>query len=102
MGVQGRVAGPLSVYGNVDNFRCLDVAGTTTRGGASVRIGPASWLVRPAVRGGMAYSGSDVYHTVGAGVTLGRRYGGRVTVDRQPLAGGATLVLIQIGGYIAF
>ena len=41
IGIQGRVAGPVSVYASVDNFRCLDLAGTTSRMGLSVRIGRA-------------------------------------------------------------
>lgn len=103
VGVKGRVAGPVSVYANVDNFRCVDVAGTTSRGGLSVRVGRGGWLLRPAVRTGLAYDGTDVSHTVGASLTLGRRYGGRVILDRQPLAeGDDVLVLFQIGGYISF
>ena len=35
---------------------------------------------------------------VGASLPVGRRYGGRIIIDRQPLSGGATLVLMQIGG----
>ena len=102
VGIEGRVAGPVSAYGNVDNYRCLDLAGTTTRFGASVRFGRPGWLVRPALRAGIAYEGRDTLHTVGASLTLGRRYGGRFVVDRQPLSDGTTLVLLQIGGYISF
>ena len=35
---------------------------------------------------------------VGASLPVGRRYGGRIIIDRQPLSGGVTLVLMQIGG----
>ena len=41
VGIQGRVAGPVSGYGSADNYRCLDVAGKTTRAGISVRLGRA-------------------------------------------------------------
>ena len=102
VGIEGRVAGPVSVYGNVDNYRCPDLADTTTRFGVSVRLGRDDWLVRPALRGGLAYEGSETLHTVGVSLTLGRRYGGRVIIDRQPLSDGVTLVLIQIGGYLSF
>ena len=34
---------------------------------------------------------------VGASLPVGRRYGGRIIIDRQPLSGGATLALMQIG-----
>ena len=54
VGVKGRVAGPVSVYASVDNFRCVDVAGTTSRGGLSIRIGRGEWLLRPAARAGLA------------------------------------------------
>ena len=102
VGIQGRVAGPVSGYGNADNYRCLDVAGKTTRAGISVGLGRAQWLVRPAVREGLAYDGHEVFHTIGASLTLGRRYGGRLIVDRQRVSGGAVLVLLRIGGYISF
>ena len=102
VGIEGRLAGRLSAYGSVDNYRCLDLAGTTSRVGASVRFGRSGWIVRPAVRSGLAYDGDELSHTVGASLTLGRRYGGRIIVDRQPGSGGPALVLIQIGGYISF
>ncbi len=102
VGIEGRVAGPLSVYGSVDNYRCLDLAGTSSRVGASVRLGHPSWIVRPAVRSGLAYDGGKIFHTVGASLTLGRRYGGRIIVNRQAVSEGPAFVLIQIGGYIAF
>ena len=86
----------------MDNYRCLDVAGKTTRAGISVRLGRAQGLVRPAVREGLAYDGHEVFHTIGASLTLGRRYGGRLIVDRQRVSGGAVLVLLRIGGYISF
>ena len=85
VGLEGRVAGTVSAYGSVDNYRCLELADTTTRIGVSVGLGGAAWLVRPAVRGGLAYDGSGTAHTVGASLTLGRRYGGRLIVDNQPL-----------------
>ena len=103
VGIQGRVAGPVSAYVNVDNFRCSDFVGTTSRAGISVRFGPSGWLLRPAVRGGMAYDGADILRTFGASLTLGRRYGGRVILDRQPLADSDdALVLFQVGGYLSF
>ena len=99
VGIEGRVAGPVSVYGSVDNYRCTDFADTSTRVGVSVRLGPADWLIRPAVRAGAEIEGSG---TVGASLTLGRRYGARFIVDRQPVPGGPALVLFQMGGYISF
>ena len=102
IGIEGRVTGPVSAYGSVDNYRCLDLAGTTTRVGASLLLGRSNWLVRPAVRGGLAYDGDESFHTVGASLTFGRRYGARFIVDRQPLSSGPALVLIQMGGYITF
>ena len=96
VGIEGRVAGPLSVYGSVDNYRCLDLAGTASRVGASVRLGHSGWIVRPAVRSGLAYD------TVGASLTLGRRCGGRIIVNRQAVSEGPAFTLIQIGGYISF
>ena len=103
VGVQARVADPVSVYANVDNWRCIDAAGTSSRGGLSARLGRADWLVRPAARAGLVYDGNDILHTLGASLTLGRRYGGRVILDRQPLKDSDdALVLFQIGGYVSF
>ena len=57
----------------------------------------------PIARAGLAHTGSEVVHTLGASLTLGRRYGGRVILDRQPLSDrDGALVLFQIGGYISF
>ena len=102
VGLLGRVAGPVWVYTSVDNYRCGEVTGQSSRSGLSIRIGRGEWLVRPALRTGLAYGGADVSHTFGASLTLGRRYGGRLILDRQPVEGGDALVLFQIGGYITF
>lgn len=102
VGILGNVAGPVSAYVNVDNYRCAESAGTTIRAGGSLLLGRAEWLIRPAARGGLAFGGTDAVHTIGGSLTLGRRYGGRIILDRQPLEGGGALVLFQIGGYISF
>ena len=103
MGIEGRVAGPASVYGMVETYRCVEVPETSSRLGVSVRLGDSDWSVRPAVRSGLEYSDDgDVSHTVGASLTFGRRYGARFIVDRWVLPGGASLVLLQIGGYVSF
>lgn len=102
VGMEGRVAGPLSLYGMVETYRCVNLAGSASRIGPSVLIGRSSWLIRPAVRAGIEYDGGDLSHTVGAGLTFGRRYGARFFVDRGVLSSGAPIVLIRIGGYISF
>ncbi len=102
VGVEGRVAGPVSAYGMVENYRCVDLAGTASRLGASVRLGRSGWLVRPAVRVGLEYDGGDVLHNVGGSLTLGRRYGARFIVNRGVVPGGASIVLLQLGGYVSF
>ena len=103
MGIEGRVAGRASAYGMVETYRCVEVPETSSRLGISVRLGDSDWSVRPAVRGGLEYSDDgDVSRTVGASLTFGRRYGARFIVDRWDLPGGASLVLLQIGGYVSF
>ena len=102
VGIEGRVAGPASVYGMVENYRCVDLAGASSRLGVSVHLGRADWLVRPAMRGGLEYDGGDISHTVGASMTFGRRYGARFIVDRGAVPGGPALVLLQMGGYVSF
>ena len=102
VGIDGRVAGPLSVYGMVETYRCVALAGSANRIGTSVLLGRQSWAVRPAVRAGIEYDGGDVSHTVGGSLTFGRRYGARFAVDRGVLPGGGTIVLLRMGGYISF
>ena len=103
VGIEGRVAGPVSAYVNVDNYRCSEFTGQSSRAGVSVRFGPSEWLLRPAARGGLVYSGGDVLNTLGASLTLGRRYGGRIIFDRQsPVDDADGLILFQVGGYISF
>ncbi len=50
VGISGRVAGPVSLYGMVEYYRCADIAGSANRIGASVLLGRSGWVVRPALR----------------------------------------------------
>ncbi len=100
--MNGQVGGPASLYGMVEEYRCIDFAGSALRFGASLRLGPASWLVRPAVRGGVEFDGGDLSPTLGASLTMGRRYGGRVVLHRGQPTDNGTIVLVQLGGYLAF
>ena len=102
IGLNGRVAGPVSLYGMVENYRCVDFVGSANRLGASVRFGYLRWLVRPALRWGIEYDGGHVSQTAGASLTFGRRYGARVIVHLGDFVGGNTLVLFQMGGYVSF
>ena len=102
VGINGSVAGPVSLYGMVETYRCVDLAGSANRIGLSVRLGRARWLIRPAVRAGLEYDGGDVSNTVGAGLTFGRRYGARFFFGRGVLSSGASIVLLNMGGYISF
>ena len=73
-------------------------AGWRRRYGSGSPIG----LVRPALRAGFEYNDDDaISHTVGASLTFGRRYGARFIVDRWSVSG-ASLVLLQVGGYVSF
>ena len=103
VGVERRVAGPASVYGMVETYRCTEAPETSSRLGASLRLGDSGWSVRPAVRSGLEYNDDgEVSHTVGASVTFGRRYGARFIVDRWAVPSGAPLVLLHLGGYVSF
>ncbi len=102
MALNGRLGGPVSLYGMVEEYRCIDFAGSALRFGASIRLGPASWLVRPGVHGGLEYDGGDLSRTYGASLTTGRRYGGRVVLHRGQATENGTIVLVQLGGYLAF
>ncbi len=55
VGISGRVAGPVSLYGMVENYRCADIAGSANRIGASALLGRSGWVVRPALRAGIEY-----------------------------------------------
>jgi hypothetical protein len=101
VGINGRVAGPVSLYGMVESYRCVDLAGSANRVGASVLLGRSRWFVRPALRAGIEYDAGDVSPTAGASLTFGRRYGARFIVHVGNVSGG-TLVLFQMGGYISF
>lgn len=102
VGINGRVAGSVSLYGMVENYRCADLAGSANRIGASVLLGHSSWLVRPALHAGIEYDAGDVSPTAGASLTFGRRYGARFIVHLGNVSGGTSIVLFQMGGYISF
>ena len=76
-GIKGRLAGPVSLYGMVETYRCADFAGSANHIGTSVGLGRDRWFVRPALRAGIEYDGGDVSPTAGASLTFGRRYGAR-------------------------
>lgn len=46
VGIKGRVAGPVSLCGMIETYRCADFAGSANRIGTSVRLGRARWFVR--------------------------------------------------------
>ena len=102
VGISGRVAGSVSLYGMVENYRCADLAGSANRIGASVRLGRSGWLVRPALRAGIEYDGGNVSPTAGASLTFGRRYGARFILHVGDGSGDTNIVLFQMGGYISF
>lgn len=102
VGINGYLAGPVSLYGMVENYRCVDLAGTANRLGASVLLGRSSWFVRPAVRLGVEYDNGEVSETVGASFTLGRQYGARFIVHFGDFSRDPSIVLFQMGGYISF
>ncbi|MDE2980357.1 MAG: hypothetical protein OXU74_04100 [Gemmatimonadota bacterium] len=121
VGIDARVAGPVSLYGMVENYRCaqwshvIDLSGGITgtiihprrtgsdyRIGASFLLGRSSWLVRPALRAGIQYDGGDhVEPTAGASLTFGRRYGARLIVHLDE-CGSTVCERYQMGGYISF
>ncbi len=102
VGVSGRVAGPVSLYGMVEHYRCADLAGSANRIGASVLLGRSGWVVRPALRAGIEYDGGGVSPTAGASLTFGRRYGARFILHVGDGSDDTNIVLFQMGGYISF
>ena len=121
VGINARVAGPVSLYGMVENYRCaerteaIDLGGGITgtahhprragsdyRIGASVLLGRSSWLVRPALRAGIQYDGGDYFEpTAGASLTFGRRYGARFILNIEE-CGSTACARFQMGGYVSF
>ena len=102
VGINGRVVGPVSLYGMVETYRCADRAGADNRIGASVLLGRSSWLVRPALRAGIVYgSGDYVGPTAGASLTFGRRYGARFILHVAE-CGSTACERFQMGGYVSF
>ena len=102
VGLEGRVAGPVSLYGMVENYRCVNLVGSANRLGASVLLGRESWFVRPSLRTGIEYDAGEVSSTAAATLTFGRRYGARFSVHRGDETAAGVLVLFQLGGYITF
>ena len=49
----------------VENYRCVDLAGTANRAGASVLLGRFRWFVRPAPQLGIEYDNGEVSETIG-------------------------------------
>ena len=122
VGINVRVAGPVSLYGMVENYRCSertehadnpgDAISVTRiyprrvasdiRFGAEVSLGRDSWLVRPALRAGILYGGGGhVGPTAGASLTFGRRYGARFILHVEE-CGSTACERFQMGGYISF
>ncbi len=102
VGISGRVAAPVSLYGMVENYRCADIAGSANRIGASALLGRSGWVVRPALRAGIEYDGGDVSPTAGTSLTFGRSYGARVILHVGDGSDDTNIVLFQMGGYISF
>jgi len=108
VGINGRVAGRLSLYGMVETYRCAPntgniiyhrLAGSHNQFGISVLLGRSSWLVRPALRAGIQYDGGDYVEAIaGASLTFGRHWGGRFMLD----LGESGFEHFQMGGYISF
>jgi len=111
VGINGRVAGPVSLYGMVETYRCADntgnvnyhrLAGSHNQIGASVMLGRSSWLVRPALRAGIQYNGADyVEASAGASLTFGRRWGARFILHLDE-CGSTVCERFQMGGYASF
>ena len=122
VGINARVAGPVSLYGMVENYRCserteeVDILGdaisatriyprrvaSDIRFGAEVLLGRASWLVRPALRAGILYGSGDYFGpTGGASLTFGRRYGARFILHVEE-CGSTACERFQMGGYVSF
>ncbi len=95
--INGQVAGPFSLYGMVENWRCAEVAGTANRAGGAIRLGRADALIRPSLRAGIEYDGGDVSPHAGASLTFGRRYGARLIVQFSE-----ALTLFQMGAFFSF
>ena len=98
VGINGRVAGPVSLYGMIMTGRGNPGSPGV---GTSIRVGRARWFVRPAVRVGTVYRGDSFLPTAGASLTFGHRYGARTILHLRDPADG-TSVYLQMGGYISF
>lgn len=101
VGINGQVAGPVSLYGMVQNYRCFDQARSVSRFGASVLLGRSSWLVRPALRAGIEYITNYVGVSGGASLTFGRRYGARFIIHVEE-CGSTACGRFQMGGFVSF
>ena len=103
VGIQGRVAGPVSAYGQRGQLPLCGRGGNDDprRRGATARTPGLAAAARPARRDGVRRRRHRPHgrRQPDPGPALGARF----IVDRQPLAGGGgALVLFQIGGYVSF
>ena len=89
-----RIAAYGAINGGVEGFG---------RGGVEVRLGSAAWLVRPTVRAGV-FGAEEVFGTAGVGLRIGRRAGGRFTVEwtTRDAEYGLSSMLLHFGAYYAF
>lgn len=102
VGIQGQIAGPVSLYGMVENFRCIDFAGSANRFGTSIRLGRSNLQVRPALRAGLEYDAGQLSPTVAASLTFGRRYGARFIFHVGDFSAEEPIILFHMGGYFSF
>ena len=101
VGINGQVAGPVSLYGMIETSRCADRAQSANRFGASVLLGRSSWLVRPELRAGVEYRANYVGVSGGAGLTFGRNYGARFILHIEE-CGSTACERFLMGGYLSF
>lgn len=103
VGAEGHIRYGVSGWGMVENYQCDGPPQTSMRAGLSLRLSPAEWKIRPALRSGLSYDDDgSVSSTLGASLTMGRKYGARVLVDTWKIPNGNRLTLVQVGGFISF
>ena len=103
VGVEGHIRYGVAGWGMVENYRCDGPPQTSMRAGLSLTLSPAEWRIRPAVRSGLSYDDDgSTSTTLGASLTMGRKYGARFIVDRWTVPNGVGLTIVQVGAFFSF
>ena len=99
--IGGSLRMPLDVFSVYAAGNWWSSAAAAGQFGASARLVPADWPVRPSLRIGSLFNAERSDLTAGLGFHVGRHYGGLLTAD-VGWKRGSNFAVVHIGGYYRF